>query len=217
MSARRVVNRRQHVAHHLCWIARCSNRGCQRRRGLAFKYDGTGHHRGICPKRVCSERVYQIALIKRHHDCTDIVTISKGLKSTRVGQDLSMFANNTLRVHTRAQVDRRLQTDGREHRADALVIAAPDPFHPMFAVAALDAGLHVMCEKPLALTVAGCDEIAAARDRSGRVVQVAYMKRYDPAYRRSAGRNFSRLQEAPVLRVPAADDRAFARLAEQLA
>jgi predicted dehydrogenase len=68
---------------------------------------------------------------------------------------------------------------------DALVIAAPDPFHPELAVAALDAGLHVMCEKPLALTVAGCDQIAAARDRASRVVQVAYMKRYDPAYRRA--------------------------------
>lgn len=68
---------------------------------------------------------------------------------------------------------------------DALVIAAPDPFHPDFAIAALDAGLHVMCEKPLALTVAGCDRIAAARDRSGRVLQVAYMKRHDPAYRRA--------------------------------
>ena len=68
---------------------------------------------------------------------------------------------------------------------EALVIAAPDPFHPEFAIAALDAGLHVMCEKPLALTVAGCDRIAAARDRSGRVLQVAYMKRHDPAYRRA--------------------------------
>ncbi len=68
---------------------------------------------------------------------------------------------------------------------DALVIAAPDPFHPALAVAALEAGLHVMCEKPLALTVAGCDRIAAARDRSGRILQVAYMKRHDPAYRRA--------------------------------
>jgi len=37
---------------------------------------------------------------------------------------------------------------------------------------------------------------------------------YDPAYRRSAARNFAKLPQAPVLRVPAADDAAFARLAE---
>jgi predicted dehydrogenase len=68
---------------------------------------------------------------------------------------------------------------------DAVVIAAPDAFHPELAVAALERGLHVLCEKPLALTLRGCDEIAAARDRSGAIVQVGYMKRHDPAYRRA--------------------------------
>ncbi|WP_162917174.1 Gfo/Idh/MocA family protein [Dongia deserti] len=68
---------------------------------------------------------------------------------------------------------------------DAVVIAAPDALHPDLAVAALEAGLHVLCEKPLALTLPGCDRIAAARDRSGRVLQVAYMKRHDPAYKRA--------------------------------
>ena len=68
---------------------------------------------------------------------------------------------------------------------DAAVIAAPDAFHPDLAVAALEAGLHVLCEKPLALTLAGCDRIAAARDRAGKVLQVAYMKRHDPAYKRT--------------------------------
>ena len=42
-----------------------------------------------------------------------------------------------------------------------------------------------MCEKPLALTLAECDRIASACERSGRVLQVAYMKRFDPAYRRA--------------------------------
>jgi tRNA 2-selenouridine synthase len=40
---------------------------------------------------------------------------------------------------------------------------------------------------------------------------------YDPAYKRSALRNFVRLPDAPVLKVPAADDAAFARLAEEAA
>jgi len=67
---------------------------------------------------------------------------------------------------------------------DAIVCAAPDPIHPGIAIAALDAGLHVFCEKPLALTVALCDDIIAARDRAGRVLQVGYMKRFDPAVER---------------------------------
>jgi predicted dehydrogenase len=88
---------------------------------------------------------------------------------------------------------------------DALVIAAPDPFHPDLAVAALEAGLHVLCEKPLALTVAGCDRIAAARDRAGRVVQVAYMKRYDPAYRRALGLLPACIEEVRLIAVEVVD------------
>jgi predicted dehydrogenase len=67
---------------------------------------------------------------------------------------------------------------------DAVVCAVPDAYHAEVTLAALEAGLHVLCEKPLAMTVRECDEIVAARDGTGRVVQVAYMKRYDPAYLR---------------------------------
>lgn len=88
---------------------------------------------------------------------------------------------------------------------DAIVIAAPDPFHPEFAIAALDAGLHVLCEKPLALTVAACDRIAAARDRAGRVLQVAYMKRHDPAYRRALTLLPTRIDEVKLISVEVND------------
>ncbi len=90
-------------------------------------------------------------------------------------------------------------------KLDAVVIAAPDPFHPELAIAALDAGLHVMCEKPLALTVEGCDRIAAARDRAGRVLQVAYMKRYDPAYRRALELLPARIEEVKLISVEVND------------
>lgn len=66
---------------------------------------------------------------------------------------------------------------------DGVVICVPDAFHPDLAVMAFETGLHVMCEKPLALTLAGCDRMIAARDKSGRIGQLAYMKRYDPAFR----------------------------------
>jgi len=48
-------------------------------------------------------------------------------------------------------------------------------------VAALGAGVHVFVEKPMCITLADADRIIEARDRSGRVVQVGTMKRYDPA------------------------------------
>jgi predicted dehydrogenase len=65
---------------------------------------------------------------------------------------------------------------------DAVVIAVPDPAHRDAVLSALSAGVHVLCEKPLAVSVAECDEIIAAR--GDRVVQCGYMKLYDPAVER---------------------------------
>ncbi len=67
-------------------------------------------------------------------------------------------------------------------RLDAVLVAVPDPLHASTVLAALDAGAHVFCEKPLCFTDAEAAAIAAARDRTGRIVQVGYMKRYDPNY-----------------------------------
>src|SRR3954454_24756111 len=69
---------------------------------------------------------------------------------------------------------------------DAVVIAVPDPAHRPAVLAALRANVHVFCEKPLAVTVAECDEIIEAR--GNRVVQVGYMKLYDPAVERMVER-----------------------------
>ena len=70
---------------------------------------------------------------------------------------------------------------------DALVVAVPDPLHAATVLAALAAGMHVFCEKPLCYTDADAAAIAAARDRAGRVVQVGYMKRFDPNYEAALG------------------------------
>jgi len=67
-------------------------------------------------------------------------------------------------------------------RLDALVVCAPDFTHQRAIVAALGAGLHVFCEKPLCYGVAEADDILAARDKAGKVVQVGYMKRFDRSY-----------------------------------
>ncbi len=67
---------------------------------------------------------------------------------------------------------------------DAIVVAAPNATHAGTVLDALAAGLHVLCEKPLAITLEDVDAIVAARDRAGRVVQVAYNNRFDLAYER---------------------------------
>ena len=67
---------------------------------------------------------------------------------------------------------------------DAIVCATPDVYHSEVVLWALEHGLHVLCEKPLAFTLRECDELIAARDAAGTTVQVGYMKRHDPAYLR---------------------------------
>jgi predicted dehydrogenase len=65
---------------------------------------------------------------------------------------------------------------------DALLVCSPDATHAQVVVDALEAGLHVLVEKPLCVTPEEGEWIVGVRDRVGRVVQVAYMKRHDPAF-----------------------------------
>ena len=69
-------------------------------------------------------------------------------------------------------------------KLDAVVICSPAQTHAEVTVAALERGLHVLVEKPMCITLADADRIVEARDRAGRVVQVGYMKRFDPAWER---------------------------------
>ena len=68
-------------------------------------------------------------------------------------------------------------------KVDAVVIAAPDPFHAPLALACIAAGKPVLCEKPLSQDVAECLEVLAAEEKCGRrLVQVGFMRRFDPSY-----------------------------------
>ena len=66
---------------------------------------------------------------------------------------------------------------------DAVVIVSPSHLHGEQIKLALDAGLHVFCEKPLGVTVEEC-KIAekAVEEHSEKVFMLGYMRRYDPSY-----------------------------------
>jgi predicted dehydrogenase len=61
--------------------------------------------------------------------------------------------------------------------ADAAVITAPHPFHTELALACLDAGLNVLVEKPVAVSVDEADEVVAEAEARGLVVAVALQHR----------------------------------------
>jgi predicted dehydrogenase len=67
---------------------------------------------------------------------------------------------------------------------DAVIVATPTSTHYDLTLAALQAGKHVLCEKPLASTVAQCDELIAAADEASRVLFVGHTFIFNPAVRR---------------------------------
>lgn len=65
---------------------------------------------------------------------------------------------------------------------DAVVITSPTHTHVDVIKSAAAAGKHIFSEKPLALTVEGCDQATAAARDAGVKLQVGFMRRFDPAY-----------------------------------
>src|SRR5215208_4378416 len=66
---------------------------------------------------------------------------------------------------------------------EAGIVVTPTPSHPVMVEAALDAGLHVLCEKPLALDVAEGDRLGSLAERRGRVLQIGFWRRFAAPWR----------------------------------
>lgn len=62
---------------------------------------------------------------------------------------------------------------------DAVIVATADAFHVPASMRALEAGKHVLCEKPVGVTVEQVRDLQATVERSGLTFQVGHMKRFD--------------------------------------
>jgi predicted dehydrogenase len=76
----------------------------------------------------------------------------------------------------------RIYTDYRELVADSNIdvvhVCTPNALHAPITVAALDAGKHVMCEKPMATSSKEAKEMLDAAKRSGKKLTIAYQNRF---------------------------------------
>lgn len=87
--------------------------------------------------------------------------VGKTLSTARQYQDLqAMLADRTL---------------------DLAIVAAPHRFHADLTIACLERGIPVLCEKPMALTVADCDRMVKAADEAGCVLAVGHFRRFFPS------------------------------------
>ena len=76
----------------------------------------------------------------------------------------------------------------RDEALEAVVLATPASSHAELAAAALDAGLHVLCEKPLALSAAAGAELHERARRAGRVLLTDHTELHSGTFRALADR-----------------------------
>ncbi len=74
--------------------------------------------------------------------------------------------------------DAMLESD----QIDAIYIPLPTSAHVEWTKKVLDAGKHVLCEKPIALQASQIDQLISARDKSGKVAAEAFMVTYHPQW-----------------------------------
>jgi predicted dehydrogenase len=116
-------------------------------------------------------QIEHIPNLLRLKDSFDLVGVSDPSRASRG------FVTEVLGVPAFEQVDELYA-----QALDAVLISSPDPLHYEQVLQALNRGLHVFCEKPLCYSPAEIDDIIEAREAAQKVVQVGYMKRFDPAY-----------------------------------
>jgi len=70
----------------------------------------------------------------------------------------------------------------RDPDIEMVDVCLPTDLHAEVTIAALEAGKHVLCEKPMALNVEDCDRMIAAANASGRSLMIAQCIRFWPEY-----------------------------------
>jgi predicted dehydrogenase len=68
----------------------------------------------------------------------------------------------------------------KEGNVDALIVSTPNYLHASQTIAALNAGVHVMVEKPMAMNAQEAEQMCESAEKSGSTLMVAHCWRFDP-------------------------------------
>lgn len=114
----------------------------------------------------------------------------KNLQGFQHGEIVALAARNETRLNELGGQYgiKHLFTDWQEMissgEIDAVIVATPDQHHHKITMAALAAGLHVMCEKPLAMNASDAGEMLDAAQNSGLIHNVMFTWRNLPMHRK---------------------------------
>ncbi len=100
-------------------------------------------------------------------------------------------------IHAPARTFTRFDAMLADREIDAVIIGVADQYHVALAQQAIDAGKHVLVEKPLGVSIEECEALRAAVQTSGLVFQVGNNRRFDPGV--AFGRTFIREQMGQVM------------------
>jgi predicted dehydrogenase len=109
---------------------------------------------------------------------------SPGCRLVAVARARAELADGFARSFGASRSYARWQDLVRDPGIDAVYIATPVHVHAEQTIGAAEAGRHVLCEKPMAMSVAACDRMIAACRASGVTLGIAYYRRFYPVVAR---------------------------------
>jgi predicted dehydrogenase len=128
---------------------------------------------------------------RMHYQCwkaikdTEVVAICD--VNTNIAEDAKKAIGNIEGADSTADFSRiELYTDFdkmlRQVRLDAISLTLPTYLHADCSIKALTCGVHVLCEKPMALNVTDCQRMVDAANRTGKILQIGHCVRFWPEY-----------------------------------
>ena len=111
-------------------------------------------------------------------DLVGMCDVDSNVIAKRLG-DYALLRKNTPKTYT----DYRELLNNKD--IDAVVIGTPDHWHCKIMVDAVKAGKHVYVEKPIANSIAECNLMVAAQEKTGKVVQAGQWQRSGPHYKKA--------------------------------
>lgn len=113
------------------------------------------------------------------------VNFAKGIKNARLAAICEPNRETAKKACHELELERHYQDYQRaleDNDVDAVVVVTPTDYHRDIVVAAADAGKHILCEKPMAMTVVECDQMIAAAEKNNIVLQIGFMRRFDQSF-----------------------------------